>query len=293
MKRKINLEVVIQFFIFIGIAILIVTALLSGKMRAYVHPRMDGYLWFAAAALAVIGAFMLTGLFRPRRGLHFVPYVLLIIPMAAAYALPTAAVENNMVNFQNISLSFEKPESSKANLQIYVPDTSGDANSSGNDGAGTGPVQSTAPAASVQDNINLQQTDKPEDVTEKNQLTPDENGIITVPDDSFVQWFNDMYDGMYEGKTVKVKGQVFRLDDFAGNEFVPVRLNMVCCAADVEPIGFLCRYDDAGKWDDDTWVYVTATVHTEEYEGNKMPVLYATNVTEAEEPEDEYVYFPF
>ena len=51
----------------------------------------------------------------------------------------------------------------------------------------------------------------------------------------------------YEGKTVKIKGMVFRGKNFPEDEFVPGRFGMVCCADDVTFIGFICRSKQAKR----------------------------------------------
>ena len=296
MKRRINVESLIQFCIFIGLAVLIIPALISGTVREYVHPRMDVYLWFAVAAFIVIGIFTLSNLFKPRRGLHLLPYLLIVIPMVTAYAMPAATFDNAAANVQRVVLPQEKlansiNKNSSSTLSLlpdsgYAAETTASPEPARNLSEATGSpyydsqtmVEPTAPA---QDKTFVAQADK--------------NGIIEVADTDYVQWYTDLKDdpNKYEGKAIKVKGQVFRMDGFAKDEFVPVRMSMFCCVADLEPVGFLCKYKDAQKWADNAWVYVTATVHMGEYGGDKMPILYATELAKAEKPKDEYVYFPY
>ena len=73
---------------------------------------------------------------------------------------------------------------------------------------------------------------------------------------------------------------------------------MTCCADDVAFIGFLCKVGDVGpvafeSLKNRSYVYVTADIRVEfykEYRG-KGPVLYATAIENAPEPEDKLVYF--
>lgn len=52
----------------------------------------------------------------------------------------------------------------------------------------------------------------------------DNDGIITIQDEQFANWYQDINQNMnhYDEKTLKFKGQVFRMKDFAKNEMVPV-----------------------------------------------------------------------
>ncbi|ACL77298.1 TIGR03943 family putative permease subunit [Ruminiclostridium cellulolyticum] len=118
--------------------------------------------------------------------------------------------------------------------------------------------------------------------------------IINISDDEYLKWYTEASKNpdKYNSRTVKIKGVVFRMERFSCNEFVPARMSMVCCAADLVPYGFMCRYEDAEKWRNGEWVYVTAKIKVE-YEPHmkkKMPILYAISVTPAQKPENELVY---
>ncbi len=119
-------------------------------------------------------------------------------------------------------------------------------------------------------------------------------GVTLISDDDYLDWYMDVFKNpeKYEGKQYKIKGTVFRMDEFAENEFVPARMAMICCAADLAAAGFLCRSDDAKKWNDGDWVWVTATIKVE-YEknmGTTMPILYPSTIEPAEKPKEEWVY---
>ena len=75
--------------------------------------------------------------------------------------------------------------------------------------------------------------------------------------------------------------------------FVPGRFAMTCCEADIQFIGFKCKYDRADEIAHRSWIDLTAEVKYEfamEYRG-KGPVLYPVSIKPAEKPEDELVYF--
>lgn len=119
--------------------------------------------------------------------------------------------------------------------------------------------------------------------------------LIEISDLDYGLWYMDAMNdpSKYEGKTVRIKGMVYRGKKFAENEFVPGRFGMVCCAEDVTFIGFICRYMQAATLKPESWVTVTAKVAVEyypQYRGDG-PVLYATSIEPAEKPEEELVYF--
>lgn len=73
------------------------------------------------------------------------------------------------------------------------------------------------------------------------------------------------------------------------NEFVPVRLVMTCCVADVSPCGFICKYNKASDLESNTWVTVEGTISKRERNGQEDPQIDVTNISSADSTED-YIY---
>ncbi|HEX2927974.1 MAG TPA: TIGR03943 family protein [Ruminiclostridium sp.] len=230
---RINREVLVRTAVLLLLTALLTYALTADKLKYYVHPRLEKYIWFSVGGLLVIELALLPELFRPKHKVRLLPCLILFIPAATG---------------------------------LLIPATS----------AGTASMQ--AGTASVE----------PFHVTASD--------FINVSDEDYMRWYTDAFQNpqKYDNKTVRIKGVVFRMEGFAGNEFVPARMSMTCCAADLAAYGFICRYGAAGGLKTDEWVYVTAKVKAK-YEPRMkrvMPVLYAVSVTKAPKPQQELVY-PF
>jgi putative membrane protein len=78
---------------------------------------------------------------------------------------------------------------------------------------------------------------------------------------------------------------------FAPDEFVPARLGMACCVADLVPYGMLCKYDKADELQVDAWVTVEGVIEKGVYDGWIEPQIAVTGVTPADEAAG-YIY-PF
>lgn len=119
--------------------------------------------------------------------------------------------------------------------------------------------------------------------------------VIVIPDDAYGIWYIDTFDKpeRYRGKTVEFTGMVLKRPEFPANDFVPGRMAMTCCAADMSFLGFMCKAKGTGrKVQNQDWVRVRAKVEYEyrpEYEGDG-PMLYAEDVQPAE-PIEGYVGF--
>ena len=114
--------------------------------------------------------------------------------------------------------------------------------------------------------------------------------VIEISDVDYGIWYIDAMDkpDRYRGKTVEFTGMVLKTPDFPKNNFVPGRMAMTCCEADMTFLGFMCKAKNARLLETKDWVKVRARVEYEympEYEG-EGPMLYADYVEKAEPIEE-------
>lgn len=120
--------------------------------------------------------------------------------------------------------------------------------------------------------------------------------VIEITDADYGIWYLDAMDDpkKYDGKKVHFLALVYRPEHkMKRGVFVPGRFAMTCCEADIQFIGFKCKYEQAESIPHRSWIDLTAEIRHEfamEYHG-KGPVLYPISVKKAEKPEDELVYF--
>lgn len=119
------------------------------------------------------------------------------------------------------------------------------------------------------------------------------NKKITIRDEDFALWISELFINMekYEGYQISVKGFVFRdPETMSNNEFVPARLMMSCCTADLAPFGLICKYDKVAELKEDAWITVEGIIHIGKYLDQDEPQITVTKISPAEKPEQEYVY---
>ncbi len=114
--------------------------------------------------------------------------------------------------------------------------------------------------------------------------------VIEIKPEDYGVWYIDAFDNKerYDGKTVEFTGMVLKRPEFASNDFVPGRMAMTCCEADMSFLGFMCRAKGGRKLNNRDWVRVRATIRYEyrpEYESD-APMLYAESVEPAEPIKD-------
>lgn len=106
--------------------------------------------------------------------------------------------------------------------------------------------------------------------------------VITIPPEAYGIWYIDCMDkpDRYRGKVVEFTGMVLKSPEFPKNYFVPGRMAMTCCEADMTFLGFVCKAREARHLETRQWVRVRARIEYEEWQdyGGVGPVLHALSV---------------
>lgn len=119
--------------------------------------------------------------------------------------------------------------------------------------------------------------------------------FIEIADEDFGIWYLDAMENVdkYIGKTVKFRATVYKDKKLGKQAFAAGRFAMTCCADDIAYIGVICKSPMAENLVLRDWIMVTAKVEKEmvkQYQG-EGPVLYPTDITPAQKPEEDIVYF--
>ncbi|ROR23955.1 putative membrane protein [Mobilisporobacter senegalensis] len=276
--KTFNPQVFLEFICYLAFGGLMYYLVSSGKYLNYVTPRMKPYLYFTGVVMAIWACTGLFRLFRPQhkiRSAHCfvltIPVLFLLLPHGP---LSTADLSSNYVG---------------GNALTGVTSNTGSADDPSNS------IDTSIPEEEY--DALEEEYEVPEE--EYSAILPgldEENKTITVSDDTFGMWLSEIYVNMprFEGYKITMTGFVFKdVDSFKEDEFVPARLAMSCCVADLAPTGLLCKYDKASELKTDSWVKVEGTLHIVKCQYNDIeyddPQIFVTKITPAEEVEG-YVY---
>ena len=106
--------------------------------------------------------------------------------------------------------------------------------------------------------------------------------VIQIPPEAYGIWYIDCMDkpDRYRGKVVEFTGMVLKSPEFPKNYFVPGRMAMTCCEADMTFLGYVCKAREARLLETEQWVKVRARIEYEQWKdyGGIGPVLYAEAV---------------
>jgi len=106
--------------------------------------------------------------------------------------------------------------------------------------------------------------------------------VIEISPDAYGIWYIDALDkeDRYEDKVVEFTAMVLKSPEFPKNYFVPGRMAMTCCEADMTFLGYVCKAREARLLETKQWVKVRARIEYEEWQdyGGVGPILYAEAV---------------
>ncbi len=295
--RSFNAQVfleLISYLIFGGYMFYFIS---SDKYLLYVTPKMKPYLYFTAIIMIIWACMSLFRMFRPHhkiRAFHcfvlVLPSLLLLLPhkpldaanLTSNYAGGSTFYQGTSNRSNNQALS----DNSDFNLDSIPGITENDFDKE----------EITQPDTAAP---NANYNSSPEDTfpsSEDNSFDltglDKENKIITVSNEEFYPWILEIYGNLdiYEGYMITITGFVFNdMEYFEGDEFVAARLAMVCCAADLAPVGMLCRYDKASELASNEWITVEGEIIRGQYEGQAEPQISVTSITPAQEVKG-YIY---
>ena len=261
--NKFNEQALLELMSTIVFSATLIYLVVSDRYLLYVTPRMKLYLIFCAIAM-LLWSIVGSNLHKPQYKIKTTHCFVLVIPV----------------------LFLLLPHNSLSGADIDINSVSSISN-------GNGVSSSTSIGVSKNTTIDNSKTTitivshQPEGLDEINKR-------IEVADDNFYKWISEIYKDTkkYEGYTIVMTGYVFKDPQyFKEDEFIPARLTMMCCSADLAPIGMLCQYNDVAKLEADTWVTVEGIIKIKISDVGEEPVVYVTKVIQAEEVEG-YVY-PF
>jgi putative membrane protein len=275
--KELNYQVLIEiscYTVFFGV---ILSLVYTGKYLNYVTSKMMPYLIYIMAVMLIWIIFSIRNLYKPQYRKRVCHCFVLILPI----------------------LLFVLPHGSVSVESLYSKLINGNDLTS----ASTNDIRENNGALRDQDSKNLSKKSNMdnESVGSGKYVTEnvfgeeillhgydEENKKIIVSHDEFSQWFNEIYMNIdkYIGFKISIKGFVYKDLELDEGEFVPARLMMTCCVADLSPCGFVCKYNKASELEADTWVTVEGTIIKKERNGIEDPQIDVNNISSADPTED-------
>lgn len=295
-SRRFNIDAVFKLIILLGFSLFFLITIYTGKVQLFVHPRIVPYLKFGITAMLAISMFIFEDIFKPqRKKVNVLSYAIFIIPLIMAFSLPAKEIGSNSMSFSTIKSTGQTDgtfQDDSSNNDSY--DNSNASDNSSLDGYESDNSTNTNSEASDNSSANSNSNSGNSLVKgeESDSVLRMQDDTVVMDDNNFVKWLQEINDNpsKYTGKKIKVTGFVFKDKQFESNEFVPARLMMVCCAADMSPVGLLARYKNVPSLKQDSWFMFKGKIVMGEFKGRKVPVIDIESAEKTEKPKNEYVY---
>ncbi|MEI5995425.1 TIGR03943 family putative permease subunit [Candidatus Enterococcus mansonii] len=276
----------IRFLILVGYTTLMMYLQVSGRLNQYinVHYRYLAILSMVLSFVLAIVQLILWnkeedksdhnhhdhdhGLDKPyQRGMA---YLLLVLPLMVGFLFPTVSLDTSIVEAKgfNFPLSKESVGDPDVETQYLKPDTS----------------------------IYFDKTDY--DKQMKQALSRYiKNNQVKVTDENYLEVMELIYNYPSEfiGKTISYKGFAFKSPEKERTDLFVFRFGIIHCVADSGVFGLLTHMPDDQTFENNDWVELTGTIHSQYYAPFKreIPVVDVVKVKQVDEPKNQYVYRSF
>ncbi|MCC7451876.1 MAG: TIGR03943 family protein [Anaerolineae bacterium] len=95
----------------------------------------------------------------------------------------------------------------------------------------------------------------------------------------------------FNGQQADLVGFVYRDIRFKdANQFMVARFTVSCCVADASAIGVIVQSPQSASLSQDSWVRVKGTFQSQDFGGQRTPILVAESVQPTDQPEHPYLY---
>lgn len=117
--------------------------------------------------------------------------------------------------------------------------------------------------------------------------------VANITSDNYTNILKTVHENLdeYIGQEISFTGYVYRVYDFNKTQFVLARNMKVSTDNQTLVVGFLCNYNKASDFSDNTWVNITGKITKGDYHGD-IPVIEIKEMKACSKPADEYVYPP-
>ncbi|SEN47416.1 TIGR03943 family putative permease subunit [Lihuaxuella thermophila] len=268
-----------------GIAVMLLSLLVSGEITLVVHPRFKGLIAVSILLLIVLG---LVQLWNLKRGeIHRIGawgYLVILLPLLFFMVSPPKALDASIA--ANKGVSYMNAQA-LAKQQKLSPKQSAASQKGSNPNDSPSPEQAQPSDGTEPEIVEIDNPYK--ELVPKIKAEP----VITFTEKNYADYFNtiNMYPKEFEGKKIRLKGFVYRDETLKKNEFVTGRFTVTCCTADATVIGMVTTGSHAGQVKSNQWIEVTGTIQTVMYEGYEMPVIKLDSYKPVSPPKDPYIYF--
>lgn len=280
MKKKLNLNELIWFFILIGFTCYFYMIISTEKITLFVHPKMVKYVNFALYFFIILVIFQGKNVFSNKKIKSFkLGYMMFLIPLTLGFLLKSEGVSAESVINKGFSLTSQLKINTLKHKHITLAD-------------------GTEVCEHDQEDAYANENGKAPLKNSLESLAPIEDRIINMTNDNFINIYEAIYGNPYNyvGRDINIKGFIYKQKGINKDQFIISRVLVSCCAADAQLTGILCNYSEEKVFNEGTWVNIEGTLGEGEYKDTKsgevsvIPIINVNKIEKADSQDNEYIY---
>ncbi len=280
MKKRINLNELIWFFILIGFTFYFYNIISTNKITLYVHPKMVKYVKFALYFFIVLSIFQVKNIFSVKNNKRLkLGYMMFLIPLTLGSLLKAEGVSAYNVINKGFSLTSQL----KINTLKHKHTTLAD-------GTEVCEHKDEYSHSIEDDHFSLKEP--------LDSMTIIKDETINMKSGNFMRIYEDIYGDSFEyiGRDINMKGFIYKQNGLNKDEFILSRILVSCCTADAQLVGLLCDYSQGEVLDEGTWIKIQGTLEQHEYkdvksgEVNVIPIIKVWKIEKVEAQNNEYIF---
>ncbi len=274
--RRFNQVEWIGFILLSGLALYLTYLLREGEIISFIHPKRIPLMWATLAGIMTLVAYQSTKIFTiPSRKASLKSYFSLGFILLCGGITLTAGETDRFSSVQtskNISIASQMQK----NYEV---------------------IDSTATQSEKVLDVERYAHDWAQAQARQADEAVFSSDTITVTGDNYIKVLSEIENNSerHIGKKMILEGFIYREPGFAPDEFVIARMYMICCAADAQITGLMCKGSKSTSLADDQWVRVEGILEVQAYkidgEESLIPIIKISEVLPLATPENQYIYY--
>ncbi|MFF2445848.1 TIGR03943 family putative permease subunit [Neobacillus sp. NPDC058068] len=282
----------IRGIILIGFMLLLLKLLLTNNITLFIAPKMNGFIYVTLFIFLLVGVLLI---FRGTseenahydcdcQGEHYYPtskikslflYSIFIIPITTGLLFADHVLGSSVAKNRTLKLGADTQDL----VNIHPAKKNGESSDQGRPDSTTSSSSAGMPEP-------LTQTEYTS-LTSNLILSPS----INVTDDTYVPMVNIIQENLEKmvGKTITIKGFIYREKNFFQDQIVIARYGITCCVADASVYGIMAK-GKVASLPNDKWIQVTGTIDQTIFDGASIPIINIQDYKMIPIPKQPYVY---
>ncbi|MFS0821709.1 TIGR03943 family putative permease subunit [Bacillus sp. 1P02SD] len=297
---KFHFQQAVRAFILLAFSVMLFNMHFTGEITKYINPKYEGLSQLASIIFLILFLIQVTRIWTAKEEHHhhnhncsdhtcthdhgdtkfnakkLVSYSIILFPLLTGFFLSPKTLDAAIASKKGgMEILTNYPKTNKKEKPNVQEEGSGNA----------GEEIVSIPEFDIHTPMKTEEYDNLIQLLEKSQT-------VKMDDHVFNAYYEEIHKDFrkYQGRTIELKGFVYKEEGFTQEQFVISRFLITHCVADASIIGFLTELPESSSIDIDTWIEVKGIIDITTYNGMELPIIKITEWKKTTEPDEPYIY---